>query len=271
MAKTAENHQKHPYHLVDPSPWPFVTSLSLLLVAIGIVLSMHKVVAPWILAPGTGLLLFAAFGWWRDVVKESNQGFHTKKVQIGLRLGMAFFITSEVMLFFAFFWAYFHAAFDPVEATGGMWPPKGIKTLDPFHLPYLNTLILLLSGTTLTWAHHALLEGNKKELVQGLLITVLLGAIFSCVQGFEYLHATFKMKDGIYPSTFYMATGLHGIHVIVGSIFLAVCLFRASKDEFTPKDHVGFEAAAWYWHFVDVVWLFLFISIYWMGSGPISD
>lgn len=268
---SSASHQKHPFHLVDPSPWPLVTSGSLLVLAIGGVLMMHAKghITFYI---GLVMLLASAFCWWRDVVRESNTpGIYTPAVERGLRGGMALFIASEVMFFVAFFWAYFHSALYPTEAMGGIWPPKGIQTFDPFHLPYFNTLLLLLSGTTVTWAHHALLEGNRKEVLQGLGITVLLGMIFTCVQAIEYSHAAFALKDGIYPSTFFLATGFHGLHVIIGTIFLAVCWFRAYRNEFTPQHHIGFEAAAWYWHFVDVVWLFLFVSIYWWGYRPILN
>lgn len=270
---TIVGYQKHPYHMVSPSPWPFVGSMAALVIAIGAVLAMHSIDSPysiWLFGVGFGLLLLTMYGWWRDVAKEGNTpGVYTEEVRTGLRGGMALFITSEVMFFVAFFWAYFSAALSPTEATGGVWPPKNIVPFDPFHLPYFNTLVLLLSGTTVTWAHHALLEGNRKELLQGLGLTVLLGITFTIVQGIEYSHAAFALKDGIYPSTFFMATGFHGAHVIIGTIFLIVCWVRAYRDEFTPEQHVGFEAAAWYWHFVDVVWLFLFVSIYWWGYHPI--
>lgn len=259
----------HPFHLVDPSPWPLVASLSVLVLAIGAVLYMHKFDV-WMFRIGLLMLLFTFFGWFRDVIREGNTpGMHTQTVQTGLKIGMGLFIVSEIMFFAAFFWGYFHAALSPSEVLGGVWPPKNIKTLDPFHLPYLNTLILLLSGTTLTWAHHALLSGVKKETAQALLITILLGATFTCVQGFEYAHAAFSIKDGVYGSSFYMATGFHGLHVIIGTIFLLVCFLRLRRGEFSTTHHVGFESAAWYWHFVDVVWLFLFISIYWWGYRPV--
>lgn len=261
--------KKHPFHLVDPSPWPFVGAMGSLVLAIGAVLFMHGI-DHWVFIVGVGLLILTMVGWWRDVVREGNTpGVHTEEVRTGLRGGMALFITSEIMFFVAFFWAYFNAALVPTEAMGGVWPPKNIIPFDPFHLPYFNTLILLLSGTTVTWAHHALLEGNRKGLIQGLGLTILLGMTFTVVQGIEYAHAAFSLKEGIYPSTFFMATGFHGAHVIIGTIFLIVCWFRARRDEFTPEQHVGFEAAAWYWHFVDVVWLFLFVSIYWWGYRPI--
>ncbi|MBX9697637.1 MAG: cytochrome c oxidase subunit 3 [Alphaproteobacteria bacterium] len=261
----ADTRKKHPYHLVDPSPWPFVASLSALLLTVGAVLFMHghdKIT----LFIGLLMLLFTMGGWFRDIIKESRTE-HTSKVKLGLRYGMMLFIASEVMFFVAIFWAYFDASIFPKEATGGVWPPKGILTLDPFELPYLNTLLLLLSGTTLTWSHHALIEGDKRMFLNQLLYTVLLGVVFLGVQVFEYMHAPFLFKGGIYPSTFYLATGFHGFHVFVGVVFLAVCWFRGRRGDFTPTDHFGFEAAAWYWHFVDVVWLFLFVSIYWWGGA----
>lgn len=259
--------KQHPYHLVDPSPWPLLASLSALIMMIGLILTLHNI-DRIVLPIGIVALVAVAAAWWRDVYHEADEGHHTGPVRQGLRIGMLLFILSEVMLFFTFFWAYFNAAFTPTEVSGMVWPPKGIKTFDPFHLPYFNTLLLLMSGTTVTWAHHALLEGKQTAVKQGLLLTIALGALFTCVQVFEYAHAAFALKDGIYPSTFYIATGFHGAHVIIGTIFLITCFFRARAGAYTPQHHVGFEAAAWYWHFVDVVWLFLFISIYWWGYRP---
>jgi cytochrome c oxidase subunit III len=262
---------KHPYHLVDPSPWPLVGSIAAGVMASGAVLFMHGhgFVA---LIIGALMVLGTMAIWWRDVIREATfGGYHTPVVQIGLRFGMALFIASEVMFFAAFFWAFFTSSLFPV---GGVWPPKGITPFDPFEFPFLNTLILLLSGTTVTWAHHSLLEGNQKGLIQGLTVTVLLGLSFTCVQAYEYSHAAFHFTGGIYPSTFFMATGFHGFHVIIGTTFLAVCLWRSKRGDFTPTHHFGLEAAAWYWHFVDVVWLFLFICIYWWGMGaavPLGD
>jgi cytochrome c oxidase subunit 3 len=210
------------------------------------------------------------WGWWRDILKESvGEKAHTPVVKIGLRYGMTLFIASEVMFFAAFFWAFFDAALFPkvFEANPqGVWPPANITTVDAFHLPLMMTLILLLSGTTVTWAHHAIIEGNRKDATKALGLTVLLGILFTAVQVYEYAHAPFGFTEGIYPSAFYMATGFHGFHVLVGTVFLIVCWFRSMKGHFTPTSHFGFEAAAWYWHFVDVVWLFLFVSIYWWGS-----
>ncbi|WP_193367552.1 cytochrome c oxidase subunit 3 [Pelagibius marinus] len=265
----------HPYHLVDPSPWPFVGAVSAGLLAVGMVLFMHDITG-WLLPVGILAVLATMFLWWRDVIKEAvHQGHHTRVVQLGLRYGMILFIASEVMFFAAFFWAFFDASLFPDEAkqvarsefTGGVWPPAGTEVFDAFHLPFLNTMILLLSGCTVTWAHHALIHGDRNGLLQGLALTILLGMLFTGVQAYEYSHAAFGFTDGIYASTFFMATGFHGFHVIVGTIFLIVCFFRAYAGHFKPDHHFGFEAAAWYWHFVDVVWLFLFICVYWWGGN----
>jgi cytochrome c oxidase subunit 3 len=270
----------HDYHLVNPSPWPAFGALSAFILAFGTVWYLHPDMMGGISIGLAGTLiglimvLLTMYFWWRDVVREANGGDHKPVVQLGLRYGMALFIASEVMFFAAFFWAYFDVSIftaDPtqfarVEATGGQWPPVHIETLDAFHLPLMNTLILLLSGCTVTWAHHALREGDRKGTIQGLIFTVILGACFSAVQVYEYGHASFGFTEGIYSSTFYMATGFHGFHVLVGTIFLAVCLVRVNRGDFTPTQHFGFEAAAWYWHFVDVVWLFLFVCVYWWGG-----
>ena len=256
----------HDYHLVNPSPWPVLGAIGAFAAAIGAISAMHG--ASWLwAAPGFLLILYVMYAWWSDVVREAEfEGHHTPVVQLHHRYGMVLFIASEVMFFVAWFWAYFNAALYPTEAIGHHWPPANIEVFDPWHLPFVNPLILLLSGTTVTWAHHALLENDRKGLINGLVCTVILGALFSCVQAYEYSHAAFGFIDGIYASTFYMATGFHGFHVFVGTIFLLVCLIRAAKGQFKPNHHFGFEAAAWYWHFVDVVWLFLFACIYWWGS-----
>ena len=264
MAAQAREHQ---YHLVDPSPWPITGAIGALLLALGLIAYMrgYGLLAP---VPGILIVAYTMVVWWRDVIREGeHEGHHTPVVQIGLRYGMALFIASEVMFFVAWFWAFFNASLYPTEAVGGVWPPKGIETFNPWHLPFVNTIILLTSGTTVTWAHHALQHGDRKGLVNGLIVTVLLGLTFTGVQAYEYSHAAFGFKDGIYASTFFMATGFHGAHVIIGSIFLIVCLGRAMSGHFKPDHHFGFEAAAWYWHFVDVVWLFLFTCIYWWGAG----
>jgi len=263
--------KNHPYHLVNPSIWPLVGAFAGLVLFGGLVMWMHDVAGGgYVFGAGVIGVLFTMFSWWADVIREAHGGDHTPIVQLHLRYGMILFIASEVMFFLAWFWAYFNAALFPpaVDAVGGTWPPKGMHVLDPFTWPLFNTLVLLCSGTTVTWAHHALINGDRKGLIRGLWCTILLGLLFTSVQAYEYAHAPFGFKDNIYTSTFFMATGFHGAHVIIGTIFLIVCLVRAYKGHFRPSQHFGFEAAAWYWHFVDVVWLFLFICIYvWGGWG----
>ncbi|MYZ48549.1 cytochrome c oxidase subunit 3 [Propylenella binzhouense] len=270
----ADAHAKHhDYHLVDPSPWPFIGSVSAFVLALGAISAMHGASWLWV-APGFLGVFYTMFGWWTDVIKEARGGYHTRVVQLHLRYGMLLFIASEVMFFVAWFWAFYDASlftgeaiqFGRMEATGGQWPPAGLEVLDPWHLPLLNTLLLLTSGTTITWAHHALLHNDRQGLKYGLALTIVLGMIFTGVQAYEYMHAPFAFSGNIYGATFFMATGFHGFHVIVGTIFLIVCLIRALRGSFTPTQHFGFEAAAWYWHFVDVVWLFLFFSIYVWGN-----
>lgn len=271
----------HPYHIVRPSIWPLVGAFSGMLLAIGMVLFMHdaKIGEFNIGLKGVflGLLAVGAvmFFWWKDIIFEAvTEKAHTPIAKIGLRYGMALFIASEVMFFVAFFWAFFDASLFAgqenmvarVEYTGGHWPPPQIHVIDPFDLPLMMTMILLLSGCTVTWAHHALLEGDQKNAIKALGITVGLGFIFLCFQVYEYAHAAFGFTEGIYPSTFFMATGFHGFHVFVGTVFLFVCWMRTRKGHFTKDSHFGFEAAAWYWHFVDVVWLFLFVAVYWWGG-----
>jgi cytochrome c oxidase subunit 3 len=282
---------KHDYHLVDPSPWPIIGSIAALFVTVGGIMWMHHStpVAPFIFGVGVIGVLYAMASWGGDVINEAEHlGDHTRVVQISHRYGMILFIASEVMFFVAWFWAFFNSALFPADAVHmtrdaifgcgagaqagtctvpGTWPPKGIEAFDPWHLPLLNTLILLTSGTTVTWAHHALLEDDREGLKWGLILTILLGVSFTCVQAYEYSHAAFNFSGNIYGATFFMATGFHGFHVLIGTIFLIVCLLRANAGQFSPKQHLGFEFAAWYWHFVDVVWLFLFVCIYVWGTG----
>jgi cytochrome c oxidase subunit 3 len=272
----AEAHAgNHPYHLVKPSPWPIIGAISAFALALGGINYMHGG-SLLLIVPGILGVLYTMLVWWRDVIKESDEGYHTPVVQLGLRYGMILFIASEVMFFVAWFWAFFDASLganDPAQVgrvafTGGHWPPMGTEVFDPWHFPLLNTLILLTSGTTVTWAHHALIHGDRNGLIWGLVLTILLGLTFTGVQAYEYANAAFSFGGGIYGSTFFMATGFHGFHVIIGTIFLIVCLLRAIRGDFTPQQHFGFEAAAWYWHFVDVVWLFLFSAVYvWGGWG----
>ncbi len=277
----------HPYHIVRPSIWPLVGSFAGGLFALGMVLYMHKGALGGFEFGYTGivagLMAVAAvmFFWWKDVIYETVfEKAHNPITEIGLRFGMALFIASEVMFFVAFFWAFFDMSlytdevhqFLRLEHTKGVWPPPQVAPIDAFDLPLLMTMILLLSGCTTTWAHHAILKNDQKNFIQALGCTVALGFVFLCFQVYEYGHATFGFTEGIYSSTFYMATGFHGFHVFVGTVFLAVCWLRAKKGHFSADHHFGFEAAAWYWHFVDVVWLFLFIAVYvWGGMIGIGD
>ncbi len=260
--------KSHPYHIVNPSPWPFAASVLAFVMAIFAIMYMHGSSLFPMLACLVALVVVAGL-WWRDVVSEGLSGHdHTEEVRHGLRMGMLLFIVSEVMFFFAFFWAYFNASIPALSFVASpTWPPEGVVPLETWTLPFLNTLILLTSGVTVTYAHHAIRLGDNKRGATGILLTVLLGILFTACQAYEYGHAAFGFKDGIYSSTFYLATGFHGFHVIVGTIFLAVCYFRTIKGHFSPEGHIGFEAAAWYWHFVDVVWLFLFTAVYWWGSA----
>ena len=295
----------HDYHLVPPSPWPLLSSIAATIMFIGAVIWMKGLAPaengpiaanflaegkPGVFFAGLAGVLLSAIGWWSDVIKESKAGDHTPVVSIGLRYGMILFIASEVMFFVAFFWMFFDMALfhesraltpevgtwaDTAKAWS-TWPPKGVEVLSPWQLPLLNTVTLLLSGCTVTWAHHAIQVGDRKGAKIALIITVALGVFFTSVQAYEYQHILHEhlffneeaANSGLYGSIFFMATGFHGFHVLIGTIFLAVCLIRLLAGDFTPQKHFGFEAAAWYWHFVDVVWLFLFFAIYiWGGHG----
>jgi cytochrome c oxidase subunit III len=268
--------KNHDYHILPPDIWPLIGAAAAVTLTSGGVMAMHP---EWAGGAGKYVLLLGAFGvlltmfsWWTNVVREANSGDHTPVVQLHLRYGMILFIASEVMFFVGWFWSWFDFSLFPSslsEVVGGTWPPKGIEAvMDPFDLPLLNTLILLCSGTTVTWAHHALIHGDRQGLKTGLWLTIVLGILFTSIQAYEYANAPFNFGENTYGSAFFMATGFHGFHVLVGTIFLIVCLKRAYNGDFTPRQHFGFEAAAWYWHFVDVVWLFLFVVVYvWGGWG----
>jgi len=259
--------QKHPFHIVDPSPWPFVASMGAFFTVMGLVLYMHFFTKGFLLLSIGLITLFstAAF-WWRDVVREATfEGNHTTYVIKGLKMGMILFIVSEAMLFFAFFWAFFHSSLNPTLEIGCVWPPKGIHAINPFHVPLLNTFVLVNSGAFITWAHYSLLAGYRKQTINALIYTIALALFFTFLQGVEYAKAPFNISDSVYGSVFYMTTGLHGSHVLIGTIFLIVCFFRLLAHHFTAKCHVGFESAIWYWHFVDVVWIFVYLFIYWWG------
>ena len=262
---------KHDFYLVDPSPWPVVGSIAAFLLTLGAALWMHDR-APGGIMMIVGFLgvLYTMFVWWKDVLKEALRGDYSDTVAKMLRIGMVLFITSEVLFFVAWFWAFFWGALVPPEAVPAQWPPAGVEPVNAWSIPFLNTLILLLSGTTVTWAHHALREGDQQTCFKALVLTCALGAIFTAFQVYEYIHAIHEgltITKGVFGSAFYMATGFHGFHVLVGTIFLLVCTKRAYDMTFNADRHVGFESAAWYWHFVDVVWLFLFVCVYvWGGS-----
>nr|QQY85589.1 cytochrome c oxidase subunit 3 [Holothuria spinifera] len=257
---------QHPFHLVDQSPWPLTAAFGALILTSGTVVWFHTGSFSLVIL-GLLAIIITSISWWRDVIREATfQGHHTLVVINGLRYGMILFITSEVCFFFAFFWAFFHSSLAPSVEIGVTWPPTGINPLNPFLVPLLNTAVLLSSGVTITWAHHSIIENNRTEAIQALGLTVALGLYFTGLQAWEYLDAPFTIADSVYGSTFFVATGFHGLHVIIGSTFLAVCFFRLVKHHFSNHHHFGFEAAAWYWHFVDVVWLFLYVCIYWWGS-----
>nr|UFR82804.1 cytochrome c oxidase subunit III [Eudicella quadrimaculata] len=260
------SHKNHPFHLVDASPWPILGALGAMISMIGLIKWFHFFDNSLFLL-GTLITMLVMYQWWRDITREGTfQGLHTYQVTMGLRWGMILFITSEVFFFVSFFWAFFHSSLTPTIELGMTWPPKGITPFNPLQIPLLNTLILLTSGLTVTWAHHSMMENNFTQTTQSLFLTVILGIYFTILQAYEYIEAPFTIADSVYGSTFFIATGFHGLHVIIGTTFLLVCLLRHVNNHFSCIHHFGFEAAAWYWHFVDVVWLFLYISIYWWGS-----
>ena len=264
---TSESATSQPWHVPEPSPWPIVGTAAALATALGLVWFMHTG-SPWLLGIGGILVLWTMIGWWRQVILEANdRTSHTSPVKVGLRIGMLLFIASEVMFFFAFFWAYFHSSLPILNIVAGPWPNEGVEAIGAAGIPLLNTLLLITSSLTVTIAHHAILENEREKVIFWTGITAVLGIIFLGVQIYEYHVLSFGLKDGVYPSRFYLATGFHGFHVFVGTIFLIICYFRARAGHFTPEAHIGYEAAAWYWHFVDVVWIFLYVNVYWWGAS----
>nr|QXT45648.1 cytochrome c oxidase subunit 3 [Idaea simplicior] len=256
----------HPYHLVNYSPWPLTGAIGTLTLVTGMIKWFHNFNMN-LLMIGYIIIILTMYQWWRDICREGTfQGMHTISVTKGLRWGMILFIISEIFFFISFFWAFFHSSLSPNIEIGSMWPPKGIIPFNPFQIPLLNTIILISSGVTVTWAHHSLMENNYSQCNQSLFLTIILGIYFTILQAYEYIEAPFTIADSIYGSTFFMATGFHGLHVMIGTMFLIICFFRHLNNHFSSNHHFGFEAAAWYWHFVDVVWLFLYISIYWWGN-----
>jgi cytochrome c oxidase subunit 3 len=258
----------HKFHLVDPSPWPLLASLGAFMLTTGAVLCLHKIIEGLeLLLNGLFLILYVMYVWWRDVVREATyEEQHSFIVQRGLRLGMVLFIVSEIMFFFAFFWAFLHSSLAPAHDIGGVWPPKAIYSLETYTIPLTNTVLLLSSGATVTWSHHAIVLNAKRHTLISLLFTLILAILFTYFQVMEYVSAPFNISDSIYGSCFYMSTGFHGFHVFVGTIALLVSFIRTVLNHFTDTHHFGFESAIWYWHFVDVVWLFLFIIVYGWGN-----
>lgn len=256
----------HTFHIITLSPWPILTSCGIWLATSLIVNRFsHKRIS--LSPPSLIFLILIAFIWWRDVVRESlGQGFHFHKIIDGLKIGILLFISSEVLFFASFFWAYFHSSISPCVEIGQNWPPNSIEAFNPINVPLLNTIILLSSGISITWSHHLFLGNSNKEANITLLLTCLLGVYFTLLQGLEYWQASFSINDSSYGSTFFMATGFHGMHVLVGTSFLLICWYRGVNKHNNITHLIGFEMAAWYWHFVDVVWLFLYISIYWWGN-----
>nr|AAY16830.1 cytochrome c oxidase subunit III [Mastigoproctus giganteus] len=255
----------HPFHMVEMSPWPLTSAMGALCLTSGCAYWFHSN-SMQLFFFGVSLIIMSSLFWWRDVSREASfQGLHTTVVLKGLQVGMILFIISEVFFFISFFWSFFHASLTPNVELGSTWPPNGIIPFNPMHIPLLNTAVLLASGVSVTWTHHSILHNNWSSAKNALLITIMLGVYFTILQSWEYSQASFSIADSSYGSVFFMATGFHGLHVIIGSTFLLVCFFRLLAFHFSPWHHFGFEAAAWYWHFVDVVWLFLFSVVYWWG------
>nr|YP_010698194.1 cytochrome c oxidase subunit III [Aphrophora memorabilis]WCH58172.1 cytochrome c oxidase subunit III [Aphrophora memorabilis] len=258
--------KNHPFHLVNMSPWPITGSIGVMTLTSGTVMMFQKTNFSLMLT-GIMIIIMTMYQWWRDITRESTfQGLHTSQVTKMMKMGMIMFIISEILFFASFFWSFFHSSLVPTVEIGMNWPPKSIKTFDPMQIPLLNTMILLSSGITITWAHHSILEKNHNQAIQSMFITITLGIYFSLLQGYEYYEAPFSIADSIYGSTFFMATGFHGLHVLIGTTFITITMIRHIMFHFSNIHHFGFEAAAWYWHFVDLVWLFLYVSIYWWGN-----
>ncbi len=258
----------HPWHLVDPSPWPYVGAFGALGLTTGAVMYFHSFqYGSLFILFSMAIIISVMIVWWRDVIREATfQGHHSLVVQRGLKQGMLLFILSEVMFFVSFFWAFFHSSLSPTIEIGSVWPPIGIVPIHYADVPLLNTALLLTSGVTITWSHYAVISGDRYNSIVALVLTIILGVVFTALQVMEYIEAPFTIADSVYGSAFFMATGFHGFHVLIGTTFLIVCLVRLINHHYTRHHHNGYEAAIWYWHFVDVVWIFLFISIYWWGS-----
>lgn len=259
----------HPYHIINSSPWPFFISFGLFFFTFGLSMFFHNYKNSIILILlGMLLILFTFYNWFRDIIRESLfEGEHTLKIQKGLKNGMFLFIFSEILFFICFFLAFFNSSLVPTIEIGSLWPPLGIKNINNWNIPLLNTIILLTSGATITWAHYSIINNNRKNIIFGLILTIILAFFFLFIQLFEYIENSFSISDSIYGTTFFLLTGFHGFHVIIGLLFILITLFRLINYHFTKKHHFGFEAMIWYWHFVDVIWLFLFIIVYWWGGN----
>nr|BCR02923.1 cytochrome oxidase subunit 3 [Riccardoella reaumuri] len=253
----------HKFHMITLSPWPLINSLMALnLVSSMIYMFMYK--SSSFMMMNMMIMMITASLWWKDIIRESlSQGAHHMMIIKGLKMGMILFITSEVFFFISFFWAYFHSMLSPTMEIGAIWPPMNINLFNPMNVPLLNTIILISSGVSITWSHHSMMKMNKKESIISMFMTIMLGLTFSLLQLMEYYQAPFSMSDSIYSSTFFLSTGFHGLHVIIGSIFLMVTFIRMLKNSINKNHMISFEFSAWYWHFVDIVWLFLYLSIYW--------
>nr|QWT29507.1 cytochrome c oxidase subunit III [Cyamophila willieti] len=258
--------KNHQFHLVDPSPWPIIISFVILNYTIMTLMFFNtKLYTPMTIS--LTFIIWTMFTWWRDIKRESTyQGNHTSSVMVSMKYGMILFITSEVLFFISFFWSFFHHSLAPTCELGLMWPPKDIHSFNPLHIPLMNTIILLSSGISVTWAHASMCVNNLNTTLKSLLITIFLGIYFSILQFYEYISSPFSISDSVYGSTFFLTTGFHGMHVIIGTLFLIHVFFRMKNIDFSFTHHLGMEMSIWYWHFVDVVWLFLYMTIYWWGK-----
>nr|YP_009501884.1 cytochrome c oxidase subunit 3 [Arytainilla spartiophila]AWU48849.1 cytochrome c oxidase subunit 3 [Arytainilla spartiophila] len=258
--------KNHQFHIVDPSPWPLIISFILLNYVV-MTISFLNIKMYIIMILFLCIILWVMFIWWRDIQRESTyQGHHTKDVMVSMKYGMILFITSEVLFFVSFFWSFFHHSLSPTHELGFNWPPKGLHPFNPLNIPLMNTIILLSSGVSVTWSHTSMCLNNWKMTKTSLLMTIILGMYFSILQFYEYFSSPFSISDSVYGSIFFLTTGFHGIHVLIGTTFLMHSFLRLSNINFVYTHHLGMELSIWYWHFVDIVWLFLYMTIYWWGK-----